>query len=70
VTGEGSQLLYKVDNGEAVPFADLGEFEAEHKPHPASVESNPFDVANAGLGAAVVADAAGTTSSRYAGTGG
>jgi hypothetical protein len=57
--GEGSQLLYKVDDGQAVPFADLGEFEAEHNPHPASVESNPFDVADAGLGAAVVADAAG-----------
>jgi hypothetical protein len=39
--------------------ADLGEFETRHNPHPAVIESNPFDVADAGRGAAVVADAAG-----------
>jgi hypothetical protein len=57
--GEGSQFLYKVDEGQAVPFADVGAFEHKRNPHPALVESNPFDVADLGDGEAAVSDAAG-----------
>lgn len=56
----GVQKLYRIDaNGNAVEFADLDQFEAKRNPHPTTVESNPFDVADLGGGAALVADAAG-----------
>ncbi len=58
---EGEQKIYRVAGGTATEVADLGEFEARHNPHPALVESNPFDVADAGDGTAVVADAAGNS---------
>ncbi len=53
--------LYKVYDGEATPFADLGAYEAKHNPHPTEVDSNPFSVADLGGGEAVVADAGGNT---------
>src|SRR5437764_2833625 len=56
----GVQKLYRIDaSGSAVQVADLGQFEAKRNPHPAFVESNPFDVADLGGGEALVADAAG-----------
>ncbi len=62
VSGEepGSQALYRVKpSGSSVKVADLGAFEEMKNPHPAAVESNPFDVADLGWGDAAVADAAG-----------
>lgn len=58
---EGEQRLYRITGGNATEVANLGEFEERHNPHPDFVESNPFDVADAGGGAALVADAAGNT---------
>jgi hypothetical protein len=56
---EEATLLYKVVNGQATTFADLSAYEAKRNPHPAFVDSNPFDVQDLGRGEAVVADAAG-----------
>jgi hypothetical protein len=58
----GSQLLYRIDDdGDAVRVANLFEFEQTNNPHPAVVESNPFDVEALGRERALVADAAGNT---------
>lgn len=55
------QKLYKIENGVATEFADLGAYEAKYNPHPAAVDSNPFSVIDLGGGEAVVADAGGNT---------
>jgi hypothetical protein len=61
--GPPNAKLYRIDRrGRASALADLWAFEEANNPHPASVESNPFDVAllkNAD--GALVADAAGNT---------
>lgn len=57
----GEQVLYKVVNGVPSEFADIGAFELEKNPHPATIESNAFDVTDLGGGEALVADAAGNT---------
>jgi hypothetical protein len=60
VSGDvGDQLLYRVHNGAASPVANLYDYEAKHNPHPASIDSNPFDVVDLGGGEALIADAAG-----------
>jgi hypothetical protein len=59
VFGSSGSKLYIVRDGEAHALADLHAFEVANNPHPASVETDPFDVLNRGDGAAVVADAAG-----------
>jgi hypothetical protein len=58
VFGSSGSKLYIVRNGEAHALADLHAFEVKNNPHPASVETDPFDVLSRGRGA-VVADAAG-----------
>ena len=58
---DSGQALWRVDNGVPTMIANLFEFEEEHNPHPASVDSNPFDVADFGRGRALVADAGGNT---------
>ncbi len=57
----GEQKLYKVVNGVAAEFADILAFELEKNPHPATNESNAFDVTDLGRGEALVADSAGNT---------
>jgi hypothetical protein len=57
--GPGNRRLWKVRRDDPVPVANLFAFEREHNPHPAEIDSNPFDVANLGDGRAVVADAGG-----------
>ena len=60
VFGSSGSKLYIVHDGEAHALADLHAFEVEHNPHPAAIDTDPFDVLNRGHGArAVVADAAG-----------
>lgn len=60
VSGDvGDQLLYRVHNGVPREVADLYAYEAKHNPHPAAVDSNPFDVVDLGGGEALVADAGG-----------
>jgi hypothetical protein len=66
ITGGGpaptAQKLFKVfEDGTMAEFANLGAYEAEHNPHPAAVDSNPFGVVDLGGGGAVVADAGGNT---------
>ena len=51
--------LFRVSRGRARQIADLYAFEAAVNPHPASVDSNPFDVEVLNGGIAVVADAGG-----------
>jgi hypothetical protein len=58
----GDQKIWRVKrNGELFFVADLAAFEVANNPHPATTESNPFDVAELGNGKALVADAAGNT---------
>ena len=58
----GFQFLYRIDgDGEATLIADLFAFEEKSNPHPAAVDSNPFDVEDIGGGEALVADAGGNT---------
>jgi hypothetical protein len=54
-----NKWLWKVRRGHAVRIADLFAFEQANNPHPAEVDSNPFDVEKLGDRRAVVADAAG-----------
>lgn len=57
---EGDQKLFRIKpNGQAKEVANLFDFEQANNPHPASLESNPFDVEDLGYGMALVADAAG-----------
>jgi hypothetical protein len=59
VFGSSGSKLYIVRDGEAHALADLHAFEVQNNPHPAAIETDPFDVLNRGHGTAVVADAAG-----------
>lgn len=58
-TSDGGQALYRVSQGRARLIVNLFAFEAANNPDGGIVESNPFDVASLGGGAALVADAAG-----------
>lgn len=58
-TVSSNQSLYRIDGGVATKVADLFAFEAANNPHPAAVDSNPFDVLDLGRGSALVADAGG-----------
>jgi hypothetical protein len=51
--------LFRVSHGSTRLIADLYQFEADRNPHPAAVDSNPFDVEVLNGGAALVADAGG-----------
>jgi hypothetical protein len=51
--------LFRVSRGQTRQIADLYAFEAAVNPHPAAVDSNPFDVEVLSGGQAVVADAGG-----------
>jgi hypothetical protein len=52
--------IFRIDRrGRASELADLFAFEEANNPHPAAVESNPFDVADLKHGGALVSDAAG-----------
>jgi hypothetical protein len=55
---DSGQALLRVSNGKARLIANLFQFEEANNPHPASVQSNPFDVHSLGGDAAIVADAA------------
>ncbi len=60
--GPTNAKIFRIDKqGHAAELADLWAFEAANNPHPADVESNPFDVAETRRGDALVADAAGNT---------
>lgn len=54
-----NQSLYSIEGGVATKFADLFAFEEDKNPHPFAVDSNPFDVLDAGRGEAYVTDAGG-----------
>lgn len=59
-SGETGAKIFRIDRrGRASELADLFAFEEANNPHPASVESNPFDVADLKHGGALVSDAAG-----------
>ena len=51
--------LFRVSRGSTRQIADLYAFEAEKNPHPASIDSNPFDAEVLNGGKALVADAGG-----------
>jgi hypothetical protein len=53
------QGLYRISNGGARKLVNLYTFEEANDPDGGGVDSNPFDVASLGGGAALVADAAG-----------
>ncbi len=62
VTEDSGQALWRIDgNGEATQIVNLFAYEAKFNPHPAAVDSNPFDVADLGGDEALVADAGGNT---------
>jgi hypothetical protein len=54
-----SKWVWKATPGRQIRVADLGAFEETNNPHPAMVDSNPFDIERLSHGRAVVADAAG-----------
>jgi hypothetical protein len=56
---DSGQGLYRLSNGTMRRLVDLYAFEAAINPHPANVDSNPYDVAALGGEVAIVADAAG-----------
>jgi hypothetical protein len=58
-SGPGNQWLWRVRRDDPIRVANLFAFERAHNPHPAEIDSNPFDVENLGNGRAVVADAGG-----------
>jgi hypothetical protein len=51
--------LFRVSRGSSRLVADLYQFEADNNPHPAAVDSNPFDVEVLNGGDVLVADAGG-----------
>jgi hypothetical protein len=53
--------LFRVSRGSTRLIADLYQFEADENPHPAAVDSNPFDVEVLNGGDVLVADAGGNT---------
>jgi hypothetical protein len=57
--GQTTGALFRVSRGGMRQIADLYAFEAAVNPHPAAVDSNPFDVEVLGGGHALVADAGG-----------
>ena len=57
-TGQG---VWRISGSSATLVANLFEYEEKVNPHPATVDSNPFDVADAGGGKALVADAGGNS---------
>jgi len=57
-TGQG---IWSISGGNATLIANLFEYEEKVNPHPETVDSNPFDVADAGRGMALVADAGGNS---------
>ncbi len=57
-TGQG---IWRISGSDATLVANLFEYEEKVNPHPATVDSNPFDVADVGGGKAVVADAGGNS---------
>ena len=57
-TGQG---VWRISGSTATLVANLFEYEEKLNPHPATVDSNPFDVADVGGGKAVVADAGGNS---------
>ena len=56
---DSGQALLRVSKGKARVLVNLFQFEAANNPHPANVQSNPFDVLSLGGHAALVSDAAG-----------
>ena len=61
VEADTGQAFWRVENGVPTMIANLFEFEETNNPHPETVDSNPFDVADFGRGRALVADAGGNT---------
>lgn len=66
ITGAGEdpeedtgQAIWTISGGTATQVANLFTYEQFFNPHPTAVDSNPFDVADAGGGKALVADAGG-----------
>jgi hypothetical protein len=51
--------LFRVSRGSTRLIVDLYQWEADNNPHPAAVDSNPFDVEEINGGAVLVADAGG-----------
>jgi hypothetical protein len=60
-------LFHVTAGGDVRRVADLAQFEKVYNPHPAAVDSNPFDVEDLGGGIALVADAGGNTLLRVEG---
>jgi hypothetical protein len=58
---DSGQALWRVDNGVPTMITNLFAFEEEKNPHPAAVDTNPFDVSDFGQGRALVADAGGNS---------
>jgi len=56
---DSGQAVWTISGGHATQVANLFTYEEKFNPHPAAVDSNPFDVADAGGGKALVADAGG-----------
>ena len=56
---EPGGALFRVSRGKTHQIADLYAFETDVNPHPAAIDSNPFDVEVLAGGEALVADAAG-----------
>ena len=66
ITGAGEspeedtgQAIWTISGGTPTQVANLFTYESFFNPHPTTVDSNPFDVADAGGGKALVADAGG-----------
>lgn len=56
---DANKQVWKVTRRHRTPVADLFAFEEANNPHPAEVDSNPFDIEDLGDARAVVADAGG-----------
>ena len=61
VTEDSGQALWRIDGNGNYQIVNLFAYEAKFNPHPAAVDSNPFDVADLGGDEALVADAGGNT---------
>jgi hypothetical protein len=61
-TVDSGQAVWRISPaGVPTRVANLFEYERRFNPHPEAVDSNPFDVADAGGGSALVADAGGNS---------
>lgn len=57
--GPEGTFVYSIEGGVPRKVADLWAFEAAANPHPAEIDSNPYDIVDLGGGKALVVDAGG-----------